>query len=91
MCIDRTLAGTKYIWAVQLLTNVTLRLYLVMIPFLEVSSGGSHLMRTDVELCVSIVTFCGLPSGAADGYVVINMLPPLAHLIDLPSSGVLLW
>ena len=66
MRIDRTLAGTEYICAVLLLTNVTIRLYLVMTPFLEVSSGGSHLIKTDVELCISIFTFCGLPSGAAD-------------------------
>ena len=66
MRIDRTLAGTEYVCVVLLLTNVTIRLYLVMTPFLEESSGGSHMIRTDVELCVSIFTFCGLLSGAAD-------------------------
>ena len=63
----RTLAGTGYLWTVSLLTNVTMRLYLMMTPFLSVSSGGSHLTITDVEVRTSITTFVGGPAGAVIG------------------------
>ena len=63
----RTLAGTGYLWTVSLQTDVTMRLYLMMTPFLSISSGGSHLTITDVEVRTSITTFVGGPEGTAIG------------------------
>ena len=37
----------------------------MMIPFLSRSSGGSHLIMTDVEESTSITTLTGFPAGAA--------------------------
>lgn len=64
MCIKKILAGSKYLSTVLLLSNVSVRWYAVITPFLRASSGGSHVMITDKELCTSITTFDGLPVGA---------------------------